>query len=343
MSDASLTDALADQVERLLEDGCTRQIVETAEQGAWPAELWRQLEDMGLPAAAASESRGGHGIAWEDLSGVLHALGRYAAPVPLAETMVATWLLGRAGSLIPSGPVVLSPTAVRLAPDGRLVGRAMVAWPSQGDFVVALAKAREGTRICLVRAPDLRPSGPRGLLVLDSLAPEHISEPQDDLTLDPALPALAVARATQIAGAINRLMALSVTYANDRRQFGQPIGKFQAVQHMLAEIAMEAAAATTASEFGLRQLETHPILGAGIAKARASRAAGAAAAFAHQIHGAIGVTAEHELHHYTRALWRWRDDAGSEHDWAERLGEEALVDPPGSLWSSLIARLDGKM
>jgi len=74
------------------------------------------------------------------------------------------------------------------------------------------------------------------------------------------------------------------------------------------------------------------------AKIRAGEAASAAAAIAHQIHGAIGFSQEHALHRYTQRLWAWRDDFGSESAWAVRLGRAVATKGADGLWPWVAAR-----
>jgi alkylation response protein AidB-like acyl-CoA dehydrogenase len=78
------------------------------------------------------------------------------------------------------------------------------------------------------------------------------------------------------------------------------------------------------------------------AKARASETAGKIAAMGHQVLGAMGFTYEHNLHHFTRRLWAWRDDYGSDTFWAAELGRLVCAAGPESLWPGLTAgRLPG--
>jgi alkylation response protein AidB-like acyl-CoA dehydrogenase len=71
------------------------------------------------------------------------------------------------------------------------------------------------------------------------------------------------------------------------------------------------------------------------AKIRAGQSAGKAAELAHQLHGAIGFTDEHELHLYTRRLWSWRDEYGSESYWSTRLGEILVRGGADAFWDAL--------
>ena len=71
------------------------------------------------------------------------------------------------------------------------------------------------------------------------------------------------------------------------------------------------------------------------AKVRVGEAAGAGAAVAHQVHGAMGFTFEHRLHQFTRRLWSWRDEYGQESEWAIRLGRLVAADGADALWPAL--------
>ena len=151
----------------------------------------------------------------------------------------------------------------------------------------------------------------------------------------------AAARAALIAGALDAVLDMSVGYAQEREAFGRPISKFQAVQHLLARLAGEAAAASVAAQAAGWALDRaapsigDALLDVAAAKVRAGEAAGAGAAIAHQVHGAIGYTAEHELHRFTRRLWAWRDDYGTETFWAERLGHHVASAGADSFWGLL--------
>ena len=131
----------------------------------------------------------------------------------------------------------------------------------------------------------------------------------------------------QMVGALEAILDLAVAYANERVAFGRPIGKFQAVQQSLARLAGEVAAALAAAGSAADTMATAEMSDDGAflevasAKIRVGEAAGEGAAIAHQVLGAIGFTREHVLHRYTRRLWAWRDDFGSESHWAVKLGQ----------------------
>ena len=118
-------------------------------------------------------------------------------------------------------------------------------------------------------------------------------------------------------------------YANERHQFGRPIGKFQAIQHQLSVISEHTFAARMAAQIGCHgDAATPDRLRVAVAKARTSEAALEVAALAHSIHGAIGFTEEFDLQLFTRRLHLWRQAAGAESYWHGVVGD-ALVDDHG--------------
>jgi acetyl-CoA C-acetyltransferase len=131
--------------------------------------------------------------------------------------------------------------------------------------------------------------------------------------------------AAAIAGALERVLDLSVRYANDRRQFGRAIGQFQAVQQELAVVAEQAGSAAVAARMGCAAagLVPEPLLAA-MAKLRASEAALRVATLAHAVHGAIGITEEHVLGVFTTRLHEWRAAGGGERACAEHIGRALL-------------------
>ncbi len=135
--------------------------------------------------------------------------------------------------------------------------------------------------------------------------------------------AAAVLLAARIAGAAGRVLDMSVAYANERVQFGKPIGRQQAVQQQLAVMAEDVVAIRLAAELaasrGWPSLES-----AAMAKSVASAAAARIANIAHAVHGAIGISAEYDLQLYTSRLHQWRLDAGAETLWNRRLGAAVL-------------------
>ena len=145
---------------------------------------------------------------------------------------------------------------------------------------------------------------------------------------------MALTRALMIAGAMASILDLGTSYALEREQFGRPIAAFQAVQQQLAVLAGEAAAAIRAADGALEALDSSSALvEIAVAKARAGEAAGRGAEIAHQVHGAMGFTHEHRLHHRTRRLWTWRDEFGHEAHWQAWLGRRIASAGADDLWA----------
>ena len=351
---SELRSLLADTVTRLFTDLATKELIEAAERGVWPDKLWRSLEEGGLTLPLVPEAGGGAGGTWLDAHVVVRAAGHHTAPVPLAETIVASGLLAGAGLPIPLGPLTLAPvhggeslTLTRAGGGWRLGGTATrVPWGAAVGHVVVLAEADGRTMIALVSGDTKRVTADRNLAL----------EPRDTLTFDEA-PVLAAApaaagvganaitlygalvRSAQMAGALESLLQQSVRYTTERKQFGRSISNFQAIQHQLAVLAGHAAAAGIAAERAFAAADAgDPAFHVAVAKIRAGEAAGLAAGIAHQVHGAIGFTYEHSLHFATRRLWSWRAEFGGENHWADELGRRVTARGADSLWADLTAR-----
>ena len=292
------------------------------------AALWRALDETGIARAAAR----GAGLSAADVFGLLRLSGSRATPVPLAETLMAARLLAAAGIDQPAGRLTLA--AGGFFAHGRLTAdlRAVPFAPAT-DALALLAQSEDGPAVLLLSLAeaDAAPARHLGLdpaadllfAAVRPLAAAPAPWGAEEMRADCAL-----ARAAQMVGAMEAVLDMTLDHAATREQFGRPLARFQAIQHKLAEMAQEAAAAGAAVEAAVEIAgpETPPGAdAAAIAKLRASEAAGIVAAHAHQTHGAIGIAAEHPLHLFTRRLWRWRDEFGDENDWALSLGRAAAA------------------
>jgi len=346
----------ADATSRIFRDLGDPQALNAAQDQAWRAPLWRALEDAGLTRAWVPEALGGAGAGIADGFEVLRIAGAYAVAVPLAETLLAGWLLAQAGLEVPAGPLTVAParTADHLVMDaaGCVSGRARaVPFARDAERVALLARRGTGTVVALVARPQcaLEPGSghagePRDALTFASVRPLAVAEAPPGLDEARLLALGAAVRAAQISGALEAILERSVAYANERVAFERPIAKFQAVQHQLARLACETAAALAAAGSAADALDRGQadddalFLEIASAKIRAGEAAGAGAAIAHQVHGAIGFSAEHVLHRYTQRMWAWRDDFGAEAEWAARLGRALAAAGAQALWPLLAAR-----
>jgi acyl-CoA dehydrogenase len=349
MSDAR--DLLAATVDRLLAERVTQNLLESAERGEWPAALWEALEENGLTRPLVDEAQGGAGVTWDDAYVIVRAAGRHAAPVPLAETIVASALLAGAGLEVPAGPLTLAPPMPADASpprreSPRLSGTfSRVPWGRVASHLVATRRDGDGgARVALLPLAPARitPGVNLALEPRDTVEVEAaplIVAPRPAASADVVLVLGAVARAAQMAGALDGILALGIRYAGERKQFGRPLGAFQAIQHQLAVLAGHAAAAGVAAAGAFRAADRTPVpwVDAAAAKIRAGEAAGVGAGIAHQVHGAIGFTYEHTLHFLTRRLWSWRAEFGAEGEWAARLGRSVCARGADHLWPDLTA------
>jgi acyl-CoA dehydrogenase len=149
------------------------------------------------------------------------------------------------------------------------------------------------------------------------------------------------ARCNQIVGALDAACGFTVAHTGERVQFGRQLSKFQAVQHSLAAMAGEieraraatALAVAAASDYGFNHPATDYAVT--VAKVTVGRAVDPATTIAHQLHGAIGVTAEHRLWLATMRARGWVDEFGTTSQYARRLGRMVLaaVDP----WDAVVS------
>ena len=339
-----LQSILSDSVNGLLGDRVTKQLLETAESGEFPQALWDEVEANGLTRVLVSEERGGAGGTWADANVVLKAAGEHAAPLPLAEAVLASWLLDKAGIDIPEGVITVMEGEFRLDGD-RLSGTGTrVPWGRNAKHAVTLIQGQDGAQAVLVALDGAKidedinvAREPRDTLTFDGA--QAVTKPAgldaEALTLYGAL-----VRSAQMAGALAYLLRQSVQYANERKQFGREIGKFQAIQQQLAVLSTQAAAAGTAAAHACASADKQadPAFEIAIAKVRADDAANIATSIAHQVHGAIGFTYEHGLHYATRRLWSWRAEFGSGTHWAEQLGRQTIMRGADALWPFVTAR-----
>ena len=335
-------DLVLDSAAKILTDGVNTQVRERAEQGEWPAELWRTLVNAGLTTASLPEALGGAGVALADAFALNKLIGAHGAPLPLGEHLLAARVLAEQGQTIPSDPVTIAfvqPGDDFVVNAGHATGVvANVPWASVS--ALALVVTREGGAVVIAPQSATITRGqniagePR-----EALRCANLLVTQIDLGAwlpDTLLVHLALARAAAMAGALETVLALTLEYVQMRKQFGKTISGFQAVQHQLAVLAGEVAAAQRATDAALDAVGTPALaLEVAAAKSRVGEAAGAVAAIAHQMHGAMGFTHEHHLHHFTRRLWAWRDEYGNETFWQRRLGRRFAAAGADQIWSLL--------
>ena len=358
MSDDSI---VVETTRRIFADLADPQTLTSATDDAWKAGLWSALEAAGLTLAWVPEDAGGAGAEMADGFDVLRISGQYAAPAPIAETLLAALTLARAGIALPDGVMTVGPIrdgdVLRLA-DGKITGRARaVPFAAEAAHMAAMVEDAAGVaHVALIplgeaaaTARDADLGAARADLHFDGAVPAALAPAPADFGAEDFRRLGAVIRVQQMAGALETALDLCTRYVQERVAFGKPIGKFQAVQQNLARLAGEVAAALTAASSSADTLarwtegdaDITPedlFLECAAAKIRAGEAANEGAAIAHQAHGAIGFTNEYVLQRFTRTLFGWRDDFGGEARWALNLGNAMAARGADALWPALTRR-----
>lgn len=313
---------LAEQIGRSAEPGRTLPLT-------FDDALWRTAENSGL-TRLSGDADAGPGAA----AVVLGTLARHAAAVPIAETdVLATWLATAAGLPVPeSGPLTLAIDEV-------------ATWPRCGPVVVT-KRGPDALYVALRSALTPIDSGhnlagePRAIIEFDTAAADVVKLPltvADELTIRGAW-----CRCVQIIGAFDAAAQLAATHTATRVQFGRPLAAFQAVQHSLASMlgeierarAATTLAVTTATHYGFADART--AYATTVAKVAVGRAVAPVTTIAHQLHGAIGTTAEHPLWRATMRARSWADEFGGTGWHARRLaGLTAATDP----WDVTVGRI----
>jgi acyl-CoA dehydrogenase len=355
----NLFSIISEQADRQFRDLLTPEALHSSSVGQWLPGLWDSVEESGLSLALVAEEHGGAGLPPADALEIVRLSGYRALPVPLGETMLARALWSAAGGLtdaLEGKPVFLAmPSQLSLRPHGNggaiLNGRVgPVAMPTQDACLLTVAPTPEGTQMLLLL--ETGSATPLHRHTSPAFEPRfHLEWSECPLRAEQMLPwsahsALALqaqgalVRSMEMTGAMRRALEWGLQYAGERAQFGKPIARFAPVQDMLVEAAAETAAAISAAGLAAEkwrvQLDDDALFCIAAAKSRCGEAAGRVSEWIHQVHGAIGFTQEHALHHVTRRLWAWRDDFGSETFWNQWLGARVAGHGP-QLWHRLAA------
>lgn len=305
---------LLDPFNRLLEDVAAPARVREIEAGGAADSLWAALEDSGFLDALVPEADGGAGLSLAEIFPLLQALGRHAAPAPVAETMAARALLAQAGVERPAGPIVLATL------NGHGTGPVPLA--QVADF--ALIDLGERLVLAPLARASVAATGVHGSLAAVLNWQGQPEGPQLRAPAGGLRPLAAVLRAADMAGAADRLLEMTTDYANQRVQFGKPIGRQQAIQQQMAVMAEQVVATRIAAQIGCAGGLAPSLEAAATAKHVASHAAVQIADIAHAVHGAIGISKEYDLQLFTRRMREWRMADGAESYWARLLGQRRL-------------------
>lgn len=347
---------VAETAERIFSDLADAQNINNAANDSWKTPLWAALADAGLPLSWVPEDCDGSGASLADGFSVAGSAGRFAISIPLVETMLAGWLLAQAALPSPAGKMTVAPTRpkdrIAIDADGSLSGRVRgVPFASEAAHIAVIAQGAQGYAIALVEASACRIEAGESLgsdasntVTFDNVRPVS-SKPAPSGTTPASLMLMgATVRSLQIAGALETMLDVTVRYSNERIAFEKQISKFQAVQHNLARLAGEVAAAVAAAGSAADAIANSTsfddavFLEVASAKVRCAEAAEKGTAIAHQVHGAIGFSMEHILHRYTLRALGWRDDFGHESYWATELGKFVAARGADELWPLVASR-----
>jgi alkylation response protein AidB-like acyl-CoA dehydrogenase len=349
---AARRDIIQDTLIDIFQDHSTLDTILEAEKVGMARDLWNVVADAGLPWIGVPEQQGGSGGSFADALSMLRWSGYFAVSLPLLETgLLGAWLLAGSGLPVPAGPISVAPGSSADDLHVRRHGTTFLAsgvlhrvpWARNAEQIVALVEVDEQWHVLSAdrAAVTIEPRRniayePRDRVIFDDLIIDTVVLASPGI--DPAGLRLrgALGRASQIAGASQYAADLSLAYAMKREAFGKPIAKFQAVQHHIVRAAGEAElAAMVTAVAGQTFPEAPSLLHVAAAKTVAGRAARIVAGAAHQVHGAIGMTQEYELHTRTRRLWSWMSEYGTELEWAAEVGRSVAAIPNGELWPTL--------
>jgi alkylation response protein AidB-like acyl-CoA dehydrogenase len=280
------------------------------------ATLWGELCELGWPATAIPEGHAGQGLGLIDLAILLEEHGRGCAPTPLLGTVLAGLALSAAGTDFQQGRWLPELAGGASAACGFCAGRGAptVAADISGALVAVLVDL-DGGAAHLVVDPACRSAATIDRTRAYGIVLPGLAEPLGgDVTA--ALDRMLVAVAAELVGLSQRALDLTAEYLKDRRQFGQPIGAFQSVAHLAAEMFRDVEGARWATRAAAAAIDLGHDDATAVAAVAASAAADAAVdvtSTAIQLHGAVGFTWEADVHLlYKRALVTARLVGGAE-------------------------------
>lgn len=325
---------IADGLERILIDAPLEIIDQTGGVGEAAEALWTTLEESGFLSLCVTEEHGGAGAGLEAVAMLARLGANRALALPMVDTALARGLLSTTGIVPPARRIALRD----------LIDPAMpIAHAAQCDAVLSFDDGH--LQLLAIEPSTLRPAhgAEDGAAHFASQPTREIAAiaAPDWLTADSFRALAAYARSASMSGAMQATLDLTLAYTSEREQFGRPLARFQAIQHHLADIACETAAASAAVEMASDALAADPFCRSAtldeiaIAKTRCGEAANRVTAAAHQAHGAMGFTREYSLGRFTRRLWQWQDEFGTAQEWAQRLGHTILSGQSPSLWPAI--------
>jgi alkylation response protein AidB-like acyl-CoA dehydrogenase len=331
-----MNESLLEGFERPLLELCTDERLRQIEGGVPAASLWDSIDALGYTDMLVAEEHGGAGLSLADAFPLLFAAGRAGFSFPFSETIVARAMLAQAGYAVDRG-------CIAMATAGAQAGAEIVCRDVPGAVLAKhVLVSRQGSWLLLPCERATLTSGTYRRHVSATLKWTSAGDAifKFDIEGADAESVCNAVHAAGMAGAMARVLALTVEYARDRRQFGKSISQFQAIQQELAVLAAQVSSAAMAARLGCQSgaILPNPLLAA-TAKLRACEAAVRVCVIAHAVHGAIGITEEHILGIFTARLHEWRISAGSEGRCAAMIGVALLSDSERSLFDFVREKL----
>ncbi|MEI2734165.1 MAG: acyl-CoA dehydrogenase family protein [Rhodoblastus sp.] len=348
---------LRDEARRFLSENCTPKHVRAILEGkdTYDRALWKGLADLGLIGVAIPEEFGGAGAGRLELCVVAEELGRALAPVPYSSTVyLAAELLMLAGTdaqkkawlpKIASGEAIGALALVEGVGDptprsimtaavgGKISGtKTLVADGGVADFAIVVAREGlfivdlEGAGVSRENVETVDPTRNHARIVFDNAPADPLGAGADAWSLvDKVLDRAAVLVAFEQIGGADRALEMGRDYALDRIAFGRPIGSFQAVKHILADMYVAATLARSNAYYGAWALSTDAgelAEAAANARVSATQAYQLCAKNNNQVHGGMGFTWEFDCHLYYRRSNLLALTLGSLTMWENRLIDE---------------------
>jgi acyl-CoA dehydrogenase len=305
--------------------------------------VWGQVCDLGLAGIGMPEEKGGSGGSLADLMVVIRELARAGLSTPIVEASTAAYAVGAApGANLDT--IVVAPD-LDVSSNAITAGFAQVPFADKASGLVIVTASSVVTVPLVGESVTIEPGHdiaglPYGCARLDDASVAHISG-------GPAAPEvidrLALARSAALLGTAWGAYELTRRYVTGREQFGAPLIKIPAVSTTLAQMAVRIRFAQSALDRATAVCadDATPALrrfGA-VSAARISAAITATlvARTSHQLHGAVGITAEYGLHRYTSKLWALRDADESQFAYCGRLGARVRSEGEIQLWEYVSA------
>jgi len=261
---------------------------EAAEAGEYDGALWQELRELGWPGIAVAEEHGGQGLGAVELAVLLEELGYACAATPYISTAVAAAVIQAAGTPeqqarwlpeLASGESTAAIGTADLMADG--VG-------------AAVAVMIDGTDAYLIESPQAE-----ALTTIDSTR-RYATLTGDGEQLGPhAAARIHAAIAAEVVGVCQRALDMTLEYVKDRKQFGVPVGSFQAVSHRCAQMLLQTESARSTAYYAAWAADADPerlMEGSALAAAAAADGGREVTASAIQAHGGIGFTWEADVH-----------------------------------------------